>query len=63
MGRQSFSPEDVEGLAEALQKVLTDQQLVRSLVERGIAQAAKFSWEETAEKTLEVYKEVEKELL
>ena len=57
------SPGDVEGLAEALQKVLTDQQLVRSLVERGIAQAAKFSWEETAEKTLEVYKEVEKELL
>ena len=57
------SAEDVEGLAEALQNVLTDQQLGRSLVERGMAQAAKFSSEETAEKTLEVYKEVEKELL
>ncbi len=57
------SPQDVDGLAEALQNVLTDQQLRRSLVKRGIAQAAKFSWEETAEKTLEVYKEVEKELL
>jgi len=57
------SPEDVEGLAEALEKVLTDQQLRRSLVKRGMAQAAKFSWEQTAEKTLEVYKEVEKELL
>jgi len=57
------SPEDVEGLAGALEKVLTDRELRESLITKGMNQAAKFSWEETAEKTLEVYKEVEKELL
>jgi len=29
------------------------------MIERGLAQAKKFSWEKTAEETLEVYKKVE----
>ncbi len=57
------SPEDIEGLVKALDKVLTDKELSKSLVEKGMDQAAKFSWEQTAEKTLEVYREVEQQLL
>jgi glycosyltransferase involved in cell wall biosynthesis len=53
------SPYDVEGLAEALEKVLTDEELRKGLIARGKAQAGKFSWDEAAEKTLEVYHEVE----
>jgi glycosyltransferase involved in cell wall biosynthesis len=57
------SPEDIEGLVKALDKVLTDKELSKGLVEKGMGQAAKFSWEQTAEKTLEVYREVEQQLL
>ena len=53
------SPHDVEGLAVALEKVLTDQGLKKSLINKGVEQAANFSWEKAAEKTLRVYKEVE----
>lgn len=52
-------PQDIEGLAEALKKVLTNQELRKSLIAKGKAQAVKFSWDQAAEKTLEVYKEVE----
>jgi len=30
------------------------------LIARGMSQAARFSWEQTAQKTLQVYEEVEK---
>lgn len=52
-------PQDIEGLAEALKKVLTNKELRKSLIAKGKAQAVKFSWDQAAEKTLEVYKEVE----
>jgi len=55
-------PQDVEGLATALEKVLTDQELKKSLRDKGIKRAAKFSWEQTAKETLEVYQEVEESL-
>jgi glycosyltransferase involved in cell wall biosynthesis len=53
------SPRDVEGLIFALERVLTNQELRKNLTREGKKQAAKFSWEQTAEKTLKVYKEVE----
>ena len=56
------SREDVDGLAEALQKVLIDKQLKKNLPKRGMAQASKFTWEQAARKTLDAYKEVQKEL-
>jgi len=52
-------PQDVQGLAGALEKVLTDRKLRESLIGRGAEQADKFSWEQTAEKTFKVYREVE----
>ena len=54
-----ISSRDVEGLAAALEKILTLQQLKEELIAKGMEQAAKFSWEQTAEKTLRIYKEVE----
>lgn len=42
-------PTDVEALANALLRVLTDEHLRRGMVERGRAQAARFTWEACAE--------------
>jgi len=54
-----ISSRDVEGLATALEKILTKRQLREELITKGVKQAAKFSWEQTAEKTLRIYEEVE----
>ena len=53
-------PHDIERFTNALREVLTNRQLRESLIARGISQAARFSWEQTAQKTLQVYEEVEK---
>ncbi len=49
------SPHDSEGLAQAMQAVLTDNNLRLALVERGLKRASLFTWERVAEQTLEVY--------
>jgi glycosyltransferase involved in cell wall biosynthesis len=51
-------PRSVVGLAEALERVTTDAALTARLREAGLARASRFSWEETARRTLEVYKQV-----
>ncbi len=51
-------PDDVEGMANALARVLTEPGLRQELYQKGITQAAKFSYRETARRTLEVYNEV-----
>jgi glycosyltransferase involved in cell wall biosynthesis len=53
-----LEPDDVEGLAAAMQKLLNDDTLREDLREKGLAHAAKFSWEKTARETLAVYREV-----
>jgi glycosyltransferase involved in cell wall biosynthesis len=50
------SPLDVEALAGAMERVLRDERLRADLRERGLKRAARFSWEETARRTAEVYK-------
>ena len=55
-------PRDVNGLAEALGQLLTDNQLRKSLIQRGFQRANHFSWEKTARETLKVYRQVEAEL-
>lgn len=52
-------PYDVDGLANAMREVLTNHELREAMIKRGFAQAKKFSWEKTAEETLDVYKKVE----
>lgn len=51
------SPDDPEDLAEALHRVLTDAELRERLHARGLQQARRFSWRDTAERTLAVYQE------
>lgn len=49
-------PEDVEGLADTLIRLLSDEKLRRRLGQLGIQRAATFSWERTARETLAVYR-------
>lgn len=49
-----INPENQNELAEALQKLLADHNLQKSLHEKGLIQARKFVWQKTAEKTLAI---------
>jgi glycosyltransferase involved in cell wall biosynthesis len=51
-------PADVDGLAKAMQRVLSDQDLSRDLRARGPARAEQFSWDRTAREMVAVYKKV-----
>jgi glycosyltransferase involved in cell wall biosynthesis len=50
-----IDPTDVDQIAGAITRVLTDSALSEQMRVRGEAQAARFSWERTAEETLAVY--------
>lgn len=50
-----INPLDTEGLAEAMNKVLTDENLRQDLIGRGLIQSQKFNWTETAKQTKEIY--------
>ncbi len=51
-------PNDVEALAASIVGILGDEDRRRTLSRGGLEQAAKFSWERTAQLTLGVYREV-----
>ncbi|HEX7102451.1 MAG TPA: glycosyltransferase family 1 protein [Nitrolancea sp.] len=51
-------PLDVEALASAIDRLLTDPELSVGLIERGFARAASFTWERTARAHYCVYREV-----
>jgi len=51
-------PKDERLWAKNIIKVLTDKRLAGTLSEMGLRQAKKFSWEETARKTIAVYREM-----
>ena len=51
------NPRDTNALAEAVGHVLASQELQQALREKGLAQAAKFSWQRTAQETLAVYQQ------
>jgi glycosyltransferase involved in cell wall biosynthesis len=55
-----LEPDDMEGLAGAMEKLLNDDTLWGDLREKGLAHAARFSWEKTARETLAVYQEIGK---
>ncbi|MEN8152248.1 MAG: glycosyltransferase family 1 protein, partial [Planctomycetota bacterium] len=56
-GALLVDPDDVPALAEALRRVLTDEDLRSGLVERGFANVSRFTWERAAEETLRVLRE------
>jgi len=51
------SPQDVEGWAEAMARLWSDQALRAGLRVRGLERATHFSWERAAQETLAVYHE------
>jgi glycosyltransferase involved in cell wall biosynthesis len=52
------NPRDVNGLIQAMKRVLTSSRLRDEMVRKGLEQVQKFSWEKTAELTLQVYNKV-----
>jgi len=52
------APDDTAGWTAALRRVLNDATLRAEMRARGVRQAARFSWDETARRTLEVYREL-----
>ncbi len=50
---------DTEGLVEAMRRALQDGELRRSMIEKGLEQAKKFSWRKAAEKLLGAYRRME----
>jgi len=52
------SPQDVRGWREALDRILTSDELRADLRQHGLRQAAGFTWESAARKTCDAYREV-----
>ena len=51
-------PLSTAGIAEALERVVSEPGLAHRLREAGRARAARYTWEQTARRTLEVYKSI-----
>ena len=53
-----FEPHDAEQLAQHIRQVVTDQELRQRYVEKGLLRAREFTWERSANETLQVLEEV-----
>ena len=51
-------PQDVNDIADKIQKVISNQKLRDDMMEKGYKQVKKFSWEKTARETLKALEEV-----
>jgi glycosyltransferase involved in cell wall biosynthesis len=51
-------PYNIENIAEGIHKVLTDEPLRQSLIEKGLERARPFSWEKSAKEHIKVFEEV-----
>lgn len=51
-------PADQQALVDAMEKILDDQTIRDKYVSRGVANAKRFQWDVTAQKTIEVYRRV-----
>ncbi|HNT74757.1 MAG TPA: glycosyltransferase family 1 protein [Anaerolineae bacterium] len=55
----TFNPNNISAMTEALRRILNDEALQAELRARGFQQAAKYSWAQTAQETLELYVKVQ----
>jgi glycosyltransferase involved in cell wall biosynthesis len=53
-------PHDIDGLTVAMWRVLTEKELRKNLICKGLKRAKQFSWEKAAQQTLDVYHKVGK---
>ena len=51
-------PLSPESIAEGIHKVYNDQKLKDNLIQEGFNRVSRFTWENTARQTLEVYQKV-----
>jgi alpha-1,3-rhamnosyl/mannosyltransferase len=52
-----IDPESPDDLAAAIARLLSDGALVRELGQRGLARSHRYSWADTAQRTLEIYRQ------
>ena len=52
-----IDPESVDAIASAMARVLTDRALAADLGRRGVERSRRYSWAETARRTLAIYRE------
>jgi len=52
------SPYDIESIAEGMYRVITNEGLKKSLIEKGLRRAKMFRWDRSAEEHLRVFEEV-----
>lgn len=57
----TFLPNDQEQLVKKINQVLDNDSLIQTLSEQSLQQAAKFSWDKTAKKTLEIFEQLLKQ--
>jgi glycosyltransferase involved in cell wall biosynthesis len=55
-GALTFDPDDAQELRARVRQVLADDTLAAALRARGLARARRFTWQETARRTLDVYR-------
>ena len=55
-----FNPENVDDMAGTINKVLSSESLRKEMIEKGLEQVKKFSWEKTAKLTLQALEELAK---
>jgi glycosyltransferase involved in cell wall biosynthesis len=53
-----FDPYDIQSMASAIKRVITDETLRSDMIERGYAQTAKYSWRRMAKETHAIYMDV-----
>lgn len=53
-----FEPDDSDGLAELLRTLIHNEEYRKEYIHKGTERAKLFSWEECAEKTLNIYKNI-----
>ncbi len=52
------APKDIKSIAKYMEKILADEELNKNLVEKGHEQAKKFTWESSAEKLVNIYRDL-----
>jgi glycosyltransferase involved in cell wall biosynthesis len=50
------NPTDSDSIADKIHEILTNSDLMESLVKKGLKRAEMFSWDQSAQKTLDVYR-------
>ena len=53
-----IDPYKVDEIADGLQSILENESLRNSLIEKGIERSRQFTWENTAQKVINIYKEI-----